>query len=171
LLGTAALEVRAGADSEVRVELDEITGAIVESSIDIHRRLGPGVFESVYETVLAVTLERRGLRVGRQVPIGFSFDGIALENGFRLDLLVEDRVIVELKSIERFAPVHRKQLLTYLRLTELRVGLLLNFGADTMKEGLRRVVNDLAPSHASLIWINRGAALGDVRADGEDAGD
>jgi GxxExxY protein len=98
-------------------------------------------------------------------------DGIALENGFRLDLLVEDRVIVELKSTERFAPVHRKQLLTYLRLTELRVGLLLNFGADTMKEGLRRVVNDLAPSHASLIWINRGAALGGVRADGEDAGD
>jgi GxxExxY protein len=123
------------------MEVDDITGAIVEVSIDIHRRLGPGVFESVYETVLASVLERRGLRVERQRPVAFTFDGIRFDQGFRLDLVVEDTVVVEVKSIDRLAPVHRKQLLTYLRLADLRVGLLLNFGADTMKEGLKRVEN------------------------------
>ena len=124
------------------MHLDGITGAIIESSILIHRRLGPGVFESVYETVLGCMLARRGLHVERQRLVSFTFDDVRFEQGFRIDLLVERSVIVEVKSVDRVAPVHRKQLLTYLRLTNLRVGLLLNFGAETMKEGITRVVND-----------------------------
>ena len=124
------------------MQLDDITGAIIDASILIHRRLGPGVFESVYETVLASVLERRGLHVERQRPVSFTFDDMRFDQGFRIDLLVEHSVVVEVKSLDRLAAVHRKQLLTYLRLTNLRVGLLLNFGAETMKDGIRRVVND-----------------------------
>ena len=124
------------------MELERVTGAVIDESIRIHRRLGPGVFESVYETVLATLLERRGLHVERQRLVSFTFDDLRFEQGFRLDLLVEHSVVVEVKSLDRLAAVHRKQLLTYLRLTNLRVGLLLNFGAETMKDGIRRVVND-----------------------------
>ena len=124
------------------MELNELTDAIVGASIRIHRGLGPGLFESVYEVVLCSLLERRGLHVERQRPVSFTFEGIRFDNGFRIDLVVENSVIVEVKSLDRVAPVHRKQLLTYLRLTNLRVGLLLNFGADTMKEGIARVVNE-----------------------------
>jgi iron complex transport system substrate-binding protein len=137
------------------VELDDITGAVVDASIRIHRDLGPGLVESVYEMVLAAVLERRGLRVARQQAVRFSYDGIEFDNGFRIDLLVEECVVVELKSIERLSPVHPKQLLTYLRLTDLRVGLLLNFGAGTMKEGLKRVVNDFAPVMPSHLRVNQ----------------
>jgi iron complex transport system substrate-binding protein len=133
---------RDGVCFEGDVEINEITGAIVEASIRIHRGLGPGVFESVYETLLASALNRRGMHVERQLPVSFTFDGIRFEQGFRIDLVVENSVIVEVKSLDRVAPIHRKQLLTYLRLTDLRVGLLLNFGADTMKEGITRVVNE-----------------------------
>ena len=125
------------------MELDHITGPIIESAILLHRRLGPGVFESVYETVLAARLRREGLDVERQRPVSFTFDGMRFDHGFRIDLLVERSVIVEVKALDRVAPVHRKQLLTYLRLMNLRVGLLLNFSAETMKEGITRVVNDL----------------------------
>ena len=124
------------------MELEKITGAIIEASILIHRRLGSGVFESVYETVLASMLARQGWHVERQRLVGFTFDDMRFDQGFRIDLLVERSVIVEVKSVDRVAPAHRKQLLTYLRLTNLRVGLLLNFGAETMKEGITRVVND-----------------------------
>jgi GxxExxY protein len=124
------------------VEINEITGAIVEASIRIHRGLGPGVFESVYETVLASALTRRGMHVERQRPVSFTFEGIRFDQGFRIDLVVENSVIVEVKSLDRVVSIHRKQVLTYLRLTDLRVGLLLNFGADTMKEGITRVVNE-----------------------------
>ena len=124
------------------MELEHVTGAVIDESIRIHRRLGPGVFESVYETVLATLLERRGLHVERQRPVSFTFDDLRFDQGFRIDLLVEHSVIVEVKSLDRLAPVHRKQLLTYLRLTNLRVGLLLNFGAETMKDGIVRVMSD-----------------------------
>lgn len=124
------------------MELDEVTGAVIDAAILIHRRLGPGVFESVYETVLASRLERRGLHVDRQRLVGLTFDGIRFDRAFRIDLLVDDRVIVEVKSLDQLAPTHRKQLLTYLRLMDLRVGLILNFGAATMKEGITRVVNE-----------------------------
>ena len=124
------------------MELEHVTGAVIDESIGIHRRLGPGVFESVYETVLATLLERRGLHVERQRPVSFTFDDLRFNQGFRIDLLVERSVIVEVKSLDRLAAVHRKQLLTYLRLTNLRVGLLLNFGAETMKDGIVRVMSD-----------------------------
>jgi iron complex transport system substrate-binding protein len=137
------------------VELDEITGAVIDASIRIHRGMGPTLLESVYESVLGATLERQGLKVERQLPVSFSYDGMEFENAFRIDLLVEGRVVVELKSIDRLAQVHLKQMLTYLRLTNLRVGLILNFGAGTMKEGLKRIVNDLDPSESPCILLNK----------------
>jgi GxxExxY protein len=139
------------------MELDEITGAIVDASIGIHRGLGPGLFESVYEIVLARVLQRRGLRVARQRPITFSYEGIEFDNGFRADLLVEECVIVEVKSIERVALVHSKQLLTYMRLSNVHVGLLLNFGAALMKDGIERVVHDLPPSGSPQLRVNQDA--------------
>lgn len=129
-------------------ELDEITGIIVDEALRLHRGLGPGLFESVYEAVLARALRRRGLVVERQVTIRFEYEGMEFDEGFRADLLVDHRVVVELKSVSQLSPVHTGQLLTYLRLMRLEVGLLLNFGAGTLKEGLRRVVNQL-PSSAS----------------------
>ncbi len=137
------------------MELDDITGAIVEASIRIHRELGPGLLESVYELVLSRELERRGLRIERQFPVSFSFDGMHFEDAFRIDILVERSAVVELKCVERLAPVHGKQVLTYLRLANLKVGLLLNFGAGTMKEGLKRVVNDLDPSSSPRLRVNQ----------------
>jgi iron complex transport system substrate-binding protein len=122
-------------------EVNAITHEIVDTAYGIHTRLGPGLLESVYEAVLARMLEQRGLDVQRQAPIAFQFEGVQIEEGFRVDLLVSHCVVVELKSVERLAPVHRKQLLTYLRLMNLHVGLLINFGAPTLKEGLQRVVN------------------------------
>jgi GxxExxY protein len=137
------------------MKLDEITGAVVDESIKIHRELGPGLIESVYEVVLARALERRGVHVERQRPIDFSYDGMVFRQGFRADLVAESCVIVELKSVERIALVHTKQLLTYLRLMNLQVGLVLNFGAGTMKEGLKRVVNDLPPSASPSLRVNQ----------------
>ena len=136
------------------VDTDDITGSIIDASMQIHRALGPGLMESAYETLLVCELSRRGLCVERQRMISVSYDGVHIEDAFRADLIVEGCVIVEVKSIDRFAPVHRKQLLTYLRLTNLRVGLLLNFSAETMKEGLKRVVNDFVPSPTSPLRIN-----------------
>ena len=135
--------------------LDDITGAIVHQSLRIHRDVGPGLLESVYEALLAGALERRGLLVERQAVIRFEYDGILFDEGFRADLLVERRVIVELKSVERLARVHPKQLLTYLRLAGLQAGLLINFGAATLKEGLHRVVNDLPASASPRLRVNR----------------
>ena len=137
------------------MELDDITGAIVDAAVQIHRELGPGLFESVYEALLASELQRRGMRAERQRLISFSYNGVEIEDAFRADVLVEENVIIEVKSLERLAPVHTKQLLTYLRLTNLRVGLVLNFGAETMKEGLKRVVNDYIPSASPRLRINR----------------
>lgn len=136
-------------------ELDDITGAIVDASMKIHIDLGPGLLESVYEVVLAQALERRGFYVERQKIIRFEYDGIIFEEGFRADLLVDGRVVVELKSVEKLAPVHSKQLLTYLRLMNLPVGLLINFGAATLKEGLHRIVNNLQPSASPRLRVNQ----------------
>ena len=116
---------------------------VVDAAYQIHAKLGPGLLESVYETVLAFKLERRGLRVRRQVPVSIVYEGIRFDEGFRADLIVENEVIVELKSVEAVAPVHKKQLLTYLRLADKRLGLLINFGASLIKEGITRVVNSL----------------------------
>lgn len=132
--------------AEARSDLDDITGAIVDCSVKLHQALGPGLLESVYEAVLARDLVRRGLSVERQKVIRFEYDGMEFEEGLRIDLLVEGCVVVELKSVEQLAAVYKKQVLTYLRLMKLPVGLLLNFGAPVMKEGLYRIVNNLDPS-------------------------
>ena len=136
-------------------ELDDITGAIVDAALKIHMELGPGLLESVYEAVLARALERRGFRVDRQKVIRFEYDGMIFEEGFRLDLLVEGRVVVELKSVEKLAAVNSKQILTYLRLMDLPVGLLINFGAATLKEGLHRIVNNLPASASPYLRVNQ----------------
>ena len=138
-------------------ELDDITGAVVDAAIKVHMGLGPGLLESVYEAVLARALGRRGFFVERQKVIRFEYDGMTFEEGFRTDLLVEGRVIVELKSVEKLAPVHGKRLLTYLRLMNLPVGLLINFGGATLKEGLQRVVNNLPSSASPLLRVNQPA--------------
>lgn len=137
--------------------LDEIMGEIVDAAVKLHVRLGPGLLDSVYEAALARELARRGLHVSRQMPIAFEFDGMHFEEGFRIDLLVEASVVVELKSVERLAPVHSKQVLTYLRLLNLPVGLQINFGESTLKEGLHRVVNNYvpAPAGSSHLRVNR----------------
>ena len=148
--------------------LDDITEGIIDAAIHIHRDLGPGLLESVYEAVLARALERRGFRVERQTAVRFEYDGMIFEDGFRTDLIVEDQVIVELKSVERLAPVHSKKLLTYVRLMNKRVGLLINFGGNTLTEGLRRVVNDLPPSASPRLRVNQlalktGGYIGSVK--------
>lgn len=135
--------------------LDEVTGGIVDACVKLHTNLGPGLLESIYETVLARDLERRGFRVERQKPVSFEYDGIDFVDALRVDILVESRVVVEIKSVEKLLPVHPKQLLTYLRLLKLPVGLLVNFGAPSMKEGLHRIVNGLAPSESPRIRVNR----------------
>lgn len=139
--------------------LDDITDAVVDSAIKIHIGLGPGLLESVYEVVLARALERRGFQVERQKIIRFEYDGMMFDEGFRTDLLVEGRVIVELKSVEKLAPVHGKQLLTYLRLMNLPVGLLINFSAATLKEGLHRIVNNLPTSASPRLRVNQTPTL------------
>ena len=121
---------------------DALTGAVIDECIRIHRELGPGLLESVYETVLAGALQRRGLEVDRQVPVDIEYDGLRFAAAFRIDLLVSGTLIVEIKSVEGLSNLHAKQLLTYLRLTKRTVGLLLNFSGETMKEGIRRVVNN-----------------------------
>ena len=122
---------------------NEIAKQIMDAAFYIHRVLGPGLLETVYEVVLAKKLNEAGLVVERQVPVPIRFEEIAFDEGFRADLIVEKKVIVELKSVERIQPVHSKQLLTYLRLTGLHLGLLINFGEHLLKNGFKRVVNGL----------------------------
>ncbi|MBX2852129.1 MAG: GxxExxY protein [Phycisphaeraceae bacterium] len=122
--------------------VNDVSGAIVDAAIQVHRDLGPGLLESVYETVLAYELEQRSLAVERQASIPIQYRSLQIADAFRADLIVNQQVIVELKSIEQVAPVHKKQLLTYLRLTRMQVGLLLNFGCDVMKSGIHRVANN-----------------------------
>lgn len=124
------------------MEIDEISGIVIDECIAIHRELGPGLFENVYEAVLAGRLEARGLRVARQLPVAIEFDGQRFDPAFRLDLLIEDRLVLEVKAVERLSQTHIRQLLTYLRLLKQPVGLLLNFNHSTMKEGIRRVANE-----------------------------
>lgn len=138
-------------------DIDEVTGQIVDAAVKVHQALGPGLLESVYETVLAHELTRRGLKVERQRIVRFEYDGMVFEEGLRLDLLVEERVVVELKSVERLLPVHSKQVLTYLRLIHQPVGLLINFGAATLKEGLHRIVNQYVPSASPRLRVNQTA--------------
>jgi len=125
---------------------NEISKVVVDAAIAVHRELGPGLLESVYETILDDELNQRGLKTKRQVAIPIVCRGQSFDEGFRADIIVEDKVILELKSIEAVHAVHSKQLLTYLRLTNTKLGLLLNFGESMMKSGISRVVNGLPES-------------------------
>ena len=130
--------------------LDTLTGDIIDAAMKIHTDLGPGLLESVYEAVLEKALQKRGYDVKRQLSVTFEYDGIVFDEGFRADLVIDGRVVVELKSVEELVKVHRKQVLTYLRLMDLRVGLLLNFGAASLKDGLQRIANGIDPDGSTL---------------------
>ena len=125
---------------------NEISKQVVDAAFHLHTELGPGLLESVYEALLAHELELRGLQVARQQPISFEYRGLKFDEGFRADLIVNDLVIVELKSVEQLHPSHKKQLKTYLKLTGKRLGLLVNFGAPLIKDGIHRVVLGLPES-------------------------
>ncbi len=124
------------------MRIDEITGQIIDAAIKVHSLLGPGLLESAYETCLAHELKKRGLRVQVQVILPIEYDGILLESGYRVDLLVENLVIVELKAVEKMNPIFEAQLLSYLKLRKLEVGLLINFHAPRLIDGLKRIVNN-----------------------------
>ena len=121
----------------------EISFKIIGAAIEMHRVLGPGLLESAYEAALAHDLRELGLKISTQVPMPLVYKGIRQEVGFRIDLLVEDKVVVEIKSLERLAPVHYAQVLTYLRLSEKRLALLINFNTKVLKDGIFRIVNNL----------------------------
>ncbi len=126
------------------MEVNEITGEIIDASIKIHKVLGPGLLESVYEEVLHYELTKRGLLSQRQVSLPVLYEEIKMELGFRLDLLVEETVIVELKSVETVTPFFKKKLLNHLRLANLEVGLLINFNEELLKNGITRLFNNYA---------------------------
>ncbi len=122
---------------------DEISKIIVDTCYNIHVKLGPGLLESVYETILFHELVKRGLNVERQKPLPLLWDNLTMDIGFRADILVENKVVVELKSVENIAPVHLKQVLTYLKVADCKLGLLINFNESLIKNGIRRIVNNL----------------------------
>ena len=120
---------------------NETTSKVIDAAIQVHRALGPGLLESVYQRVLTYELEQRGLKVEPQKPIAVVYGSLVIENAFFADQIIDESVIVELKSVEEVSPVHKKTLLTYLRLTKLTVGLLINFNVPLLKDGIHRVVN------------------------------
>jgi GxxExxY protein len=124
---------------------NQIAAAVVDAAFKIHITLGPGLLESVYEATLEYELRKRGLSVLRQIGLPVYYEGLKLEIGYRVDMIVGDKVIIEIKSVEALAPIHRSQLLTYLRLANMRLGLLINFNVERIKDGIRRVVNGLGP--------------------------
>jgi iron complex transport system substrate-binding protein len=131
------------------MEINDITGIMIQESIKIHTDLGPGLLESVYEELLAYRLNKRGLIIKRQTPIPLFYEAIKMDIGFRSDLIVNDKVIVEIKSIETISPVHPKVLLTYLKLTGITVGLLINFNEAILKNGIKRIVNNYIPAFSA----------------------
>lgn len=137
------------------MEIEEIAREVVDSGYTVHTKLGPGLLESVYEVVLEKLLIGRGLRVERQRPVPIIFEGLRFDEGFRADLVVEGKVLVEIKSVENLAPVHGKQVLTYLRLLNLLLGLLINFGAATFKNGIKRIVNNHTDFASSRLRVHQ----------------
>jgi GxxExxY protein len=123
--------------------LNTLSGEIVDAAIQVHCRLGPGLLESVYESILAYELQKRGLSVERQIPVPVTYDELRFDEGFRADLIVQKSVLIELKSVEALAPVHGKQVLTYLKLLNCRLGLLINFNTPLLKDGIKRIVHNL----------------------------
>lgn len=135
--------------------VEELSAIAVECGYKLHVNLGPGLLESVYEALLAMSLSDLSLKVERQKPIKINYQDVVLEEGFRVDLLVEDKLLIELKSTERHMPVHAKQVLTYLRLMDLPLGLLMNFGAPTFKAGCKRIVNNHSDFASSRLRVNQ----------------
>ena len=123
-------------------DIEQLVKVVIDTGLRLHIDLGPGLMESVYEAVFAARLEKRGMRVARQEPIKIKVDGLIFPEAFRADLVVDDILLIELKSVENLMPVHAKQVMTYLRLANLPVGLLMNFGSDRFKDGLKRLVNN-----------------------------
>lgn len=125
------------------MNLDIVSGKVIQAAIEVHRVLGPGLLESAYEKCLCYELGLLGLSYRQQVPLPVNYKGASLDCGYRLDLVVEENVIVELKSVSKLEPIHDAQILTYLKLTGFKLGLLLNFNVSLMRDGIRRIVNGL----------------------------
>jgi len=134
---------------EEKERLDLITRRIIGAAIEVHKAVGPGLLESAYQACLAFELRERNLKVDEQVPLPLLYKEVKLDCGYRIDLIVEDAVIVEIKAVEHLAPIHEAQLLSYLRLTHKTVGLLINFHSRVLKEGLKRIVNEFPDSASS----------------------
>jgi len=128
---------------EVKLAENEISYKIIGIAIELHKSLGPGLLESVYENSLAYDLREAGFDVAQQIPMPLVYKGVKMDNGYRIDMLIENKVILEIKSIENLAPVHFAQTLTYLKLSDKRLGLLINFNVNILKEGIHRIVNKL----------------------------
>ena len=122
---------------------NEIGSIVVDTAVYLHKKLGPGLLETVYETILLRLLTKKGLHVQRQVSVPIEFEGEQFDEGFRADLFIDGKVIIELKSVEKLTPAHKKQLLTYLKLTNTKLGFILNFGAGLMKDGIARIINGI----------------------------
>ena len=137
------------------MNVEELSAIVVNSAYQLHVELGPGLLESVYETILARVLSEQGLKVERQKVVEFEYHGILFKDGLRVDLMIDNQLIVELKSVETLAPVHSKQVLTYLRLLHMPLGLLINFGAATFKEGCKRIVNQHKDFASSRLRVNQ----------------
>ena len=142
------------------MDIEQLCTIVVDAGFKLHRDIGPGLLESAYETMLAAKLEVMGLRVDRQMPIDIFYDGVAIPNAFRLDLLVDDRLLIEIKSTEATLPVHAKKVVTYLRLMGLTHGFVMNFGMPTFKDGIRRLLNDPSRFVSSCLRANK---IGDTR--------
>lgn len=136
-------------------DAESLSALVVDCAYKLHVEAGPGLLESVYETVLAGMLTEAGVDVQRQVPVPITLMGMTFDEGFRADLIVEGKLLIELKSVEKLAPVHAKQTLTYLRLLHLPIGLLINFGSPTFKEGIERIVNRHTSFASSRLRVNQ----------------
>ncbi len=132
------------------MQVEELATKAIHAAFQIHRGLGPGLLESVYERILASKLKQLGLKVRVQEPIDFQFDGLQFKNGFRVDLLINDQLIIEVKSVEALLPVHSKQVFTYLKLMGLPLGLLINFSGASFKDGCKRILHGYSPTHESV---------------------
>ena len=137
------------------MHVEEIASIAVDCGLKLHKDVGPGLLESAYENMLMYLLEKRGLRVERQVTVPIRYEGLSIEQGFRADLIVEKQLLIELKSVERLLPIHRMQVVTYLRFLNLSVGLLMNFSSDQFKNGLSRIVNDHSDIAGSTLRMHQ----------------
>lgn len=137
------------------MDVEELSAVAVDCGLQVHRDLGPGMLESAYKAVLAHILSKRGLFVERQKVIPIIYDGFIVEQGFRADIIIENKLLIELKTVERLSPLHARQVTTYLKFTGLSVGLLMNFSSEKFTDGLKRLVNNHRETSKSLLKVNR----------------